>query len=434
MMIYEGRGMWMGLLALVILWTCNLALGNYHEDPYYLEEQRWAQIFTGLLAATVVYLVWKSLLDKPAQRLIDEETGELHLHQEKHSLFLIPVRWLPLVLIAGGFLWPVLDDLDEPDHDEWKGYQMVRAMTLPVEETATLFAPGIVCDPMDQRDTAISEDGMHFLYTLQIQGTARIIHMQKSGSGWAEAKVPSFSGIVGGTYRDLEPAFHPGTHTLYFASDRPLPGEEEAGDFNLWRVEFLDGAWTQPEPLDALNEEGNEFYPSLTNDGTLYFTARREGGVGGEDLWMAKPNGRSFYPPILMPGAINTETDEFNGAVHPDGTLFAFGSARPDGVGGGDLYFSRLLEDGTWSAGVLGGEAFNTTKLDFCPFFQPGTDVLWFTSTRGDLDRDILRSDSLSGMQKRWRNQGFGGQDLYNIRYDRNALFAAKPAPDPPSR
>ena len=47
-----------------------------------------------------------------------------------------------------------------------------------------------------------------------------------------------------------------------------------------------DEGWGSPEQLpDPISTDHEEFYPSLTTSGDLYFTSDRPGGLGGEDIW-----------------------------------------------------------------------------------------------------------------------------------------------------
>ena len=212
--------------------------------------------------------------------------------------------------------------------------------------------------------------------------------------------------------RSFEPAFQPETELLYFVSDRPLPGEAERGDFNIWRIPKTDQGWGEAEALSsAVNGEGHEFYPSLTTSGDLYFTAAREDGVGGEDLWVARAAGTGFHAAQLLDGGVNLAADEFNAAVNAEGTVLVFGSVRDDGPGGGDLYFSRRAAGEPWpAASLLAGV--NTPGLDFCPFFDPQGTHLWFTSTRRDLEQE---PGSWSEQRQRWVQSGNGFGDLFRI-------------------
>lgn len=429
MFTIRGNG-YLILLCIPILWAVRGLTNHIQDDPHYFQEHPGPQTLTFFLCAFVIWSLHTLSQRRRVVKEIDEDTGEPIFPKEDHSFFAIPIQYWPWILAVLAIPFPYAFKIPSDFRDVWKSSDFRRALEDPVAPQPSLFARSILLDPMDQRDSTLSSDQRHFLYTLQASGTARIIHLYDRGraEGWTVPSSASFSGQTGGGFRDLEPAFRPGTTDLYFASDRPLPGETEAGDFNLWTTSWNGQTWTTPRPLHAVNGEDNEFYPSLAADGTLFFTARRDDGIGGEDLWMCLPDEQGFHPPRLVPGALNTTSDEFNAAVHPDGTLIAFGSARPDGPGGGDLYFSRLRDDGTWSAGVLGPEGLNTEKLDFCPFFQPDSEILWFTSSRAEIAPAYLEQDALPALRKRWDERGAGGQDLYRMRYDRDTLFDAAKA------
>jgi hypothetical protein len=285
------------------------------------------------------------------------------------------------------------------------------ALDQPASEQPQLIGAGVVSDGMDQRDCALSFDQQHFLYTLQMGRSARIMHAHRSGSGWSTPTTVSFSG----KWRDLEPVFQPQTMLLYFVSNRPVDGGEEAGEFNIWRTRWTNASWQQPEHVGDLDGVGNEFYPSLTESGDVYFTAEREGGVGGEDLWFAEAAGDGFLTAVPLGAGVNTTGGEFNAAIDPTGSYLIFGGARADGLGGGDLYLSKRNADGTWGAAVLMAGSINTPQLDFCPMFRGTDGEIWFTSRR-PLERD--NANDLPTLRKQWQAPGNGLGDLYRVKIE----------------
>ncbi|HPR33254.1 MAG TPA: hypothetical protein PLK12_14235, partial [Prolixibacteraceae bacterium] len=102
--------------------------------------------------------------------------------------------------------------------------------TMP--DVATLLEPGIISTPLSERDAAHSPDGRQFFFSVQLtRELSTLCFSEKRGGKWTKPRVPEFSG----TYMDIEPVFHPDGR-LFFCSNRPLPGENEAGDFNIWYV------------------------------------------------------------------------------------------------------------------------------------------------------------------------------------------------------
>ncbi len=81
-----------------------------------------------------------------------------------------------------------------------------------------------------------------------------------------------------------------------------------------------------PSPLDEVNSSGNDNGPHSSPDGlTIYFDTRRDDGPGGADLYQAtRPTlDAPFGPAEPIPG-VNTEADETDPWVSPDGKYIVF--------------------------------------------------------------------------------------------------------------
>ena len=253
----------------------------------------------------------------------------------------------------------------------------------------TLFGQGLISTGLSERDGSRSADGSCFAYTLQgARGTA-IALVEWNDGRLGQPELAPFSG----TFADIEPAFDPRGDRLWFASQRPLPGgnPSAAGDWNLWVVDYrLDGSErtvAEPSPLTELNSAGHEFYPSVARTGELVFTAERQGGAGGEDLWLATPGDAGEHGEhgdgwsIINAGPVNTPGPEFNACLRPDGGALVFSSVRAGDQGGGDLYLSLRQADGRFGpARAL--TSLNSPALDYCPSFSADGRILWFTSQR----------------------------------------------------
>lgn len=232
-----------------------------------------------------------------------------------------------------------------------------------------------------ERDLAISPDGREVFFTRQ--GTdwkdQTIWHLSKLKDGsWTEAKPASFSG----RFRDLEPFFAPDGKRLFFASARPKPGRT-GEDVDIWMVERLVTGWSEPIHLGpAINSEKDEYYPSVTNEGHLYFTSERAGGPGKEDIYRAEYRNGNWLPAKALDTGVNSAYYEFNAYVSPDESLLIFTSyGRADDKGRGDLYISIRNAAGYWEP-AKNMKGVNSEDLDYCPFVSPDGKTLYYTSEK----------------------------------------------------
>jgi hypothetical protein len=256
----------------------------------------------------------------------------------------------------------------------------------PPGDTPELF----IATPLAERDTAWTPDGTELYHSVYERNRGVIVVRRQLPDGtWSEPEFAPFSG----EQSDLEPFITADGAWLFFISKRPLPGETDPGDYNLWRVPRVGDGWGSPEPLAGpVNSEHQEFYPSLTRDGDLVFTSDRPGGLGGEDLWIARADGGGWDEPSNLGAAVNTPGPEFNSLIAPDGSWLIFGSAREGDQGGGDMYIAFRGSDGRFLPAFNMGEPVNSSALDYCPALSPDGEILFFTSSRVPVSAPIPTS------------------------------------------
>lgn len=264
---------------------------------------------------------------------------------------------------------------------------------------ATLFQEGFISTPMNERDFAITPDGSEIYYTISTPQSSfqTIVVSRKDKNGkWSRPEVVSFAG----TFSDLEPAFSADGKKLYFASNRPLQGNQPK-DFDLWVVERTGNTWSEPKNLGTtVNKDSDEFYPSITKSGNLYFTAQYNDGVGREDIFLAFWKNGQFEKPIALDTAINSTGYEFNAFVDSDEQFILFtGYGRKDDTGRGDLYISVKDAQGKWLP-AKNLKALNSSRLDYCPYVSPDKTILFFTSERASLPVSFDTKASYEQIQK----------------------------------
>ena len=247
--------------------------------------------------------------------------------------------------------------------------------------TPELFAPGIISTREAERDACFSPDGNEFYYSM-IGLTHFVILESKLVDGhWTRPEVAPFSGY----YSDIEPFYSPDGNRIYFASNRP-PGEmgEPKPDFDIWYVEKTGDGWSEAVNIGApVNTARNEFYPSVSSDGTLYLTASYDGSFGFEDIYKSELIDGRYTDPENLGKAINSKLYEYNAFIAPDESYIIYSShGRQNSYGSGDLYISFRHEGDSWSDAKNMGEKINSITLDFCPYVSSDGKYLFYSSTR----------------------------------------------------
>lgn len=268
-----------------------------------------------------------------------------------------------------------------------------------------------VSDAGNNRDLTLSPDGNTLLTTRLLPRNRRgvILVSHKQGDDWSPLAIAPFSG----RHSDIEPMFSPDGSRVWFSSTRPRAGDRQ--DWDIWFVTFDDSSGTFGEPVNAgepVNTSGNEFYPSVSRSGVIYFTSDREGGMGIEDIYR--------YDPATPAGVenlgagVNSAGDEFNAFVAPDQSYLLFTAwDRDDDLGRGDLYLSRGDGQGNFGQAVHLDAGINSPELDYCPFVVGST--LYFTSERTSPPPAFSGIRALDDFLQGPGN-GFG--DIYRVAID----------------
>ncbi|MFV0590683.1 MAG: OmpA family protein [Draconibacterium sp.] len=136
-------------------------------------------------------------------------------------------------------------------------------------------------------------------------------------------------------YSVAHPAISQRGDTLFFASD--MPGG--FGGKDLYYSVYINGTWREPKNMGAvINTEFDEVFPSVHKSGAFFFASDRPGGIGGLDIYASKLKSKGqFSIPFLMADSINSTADDF-GLTFSDSGKYGFFSSNRAGNGDDDLY------------------------------------------------------------------------------------------------
>jgi hypothetical protein len=151
--------------------------------------------------------------------------------------------------------------------------------------------------------------------------------------------------------------------------------------------------WSTPINLGPMvNSPFNDIGPAISKDGrSLYFGSNRPGGAGGVDIWVAQ-RARVADPwgqPTNLGPMVNTPSTENAPSFSRDGHWMFFTSDRPGGGGGPDSWASwraHTHDDFGWQPPVNMGPGINSASGDSVGSYfenaEAGAPLLFFSSNR----------------------------------------------------
>ncbi|MES2555146.1 MAG: OmpA family protein [Bacteroidota bacterium] len=167
------------------------------------------------------------------------------------------------------------------------------------------------------------------------------------------------------------------------------------GSCDLFITKRLGSKWSNPENLPGKINSGSwESQPSLSADGkTLYFVKRvsSRGMTQDADIFMSTlQDDGTWGLPARLSNNVNTPMMEESVLIHPDGKTLYFSSRGHQGMGGLDIYVSRLDATGVWGKAENLGYPINTRYDENSLMVSSDGEIAFFASDReggyGDLD------------------------------------------------
>ena len=243
----------------------------------------------------------------------------------------------------------------------------------------------------DEGTCSLSSDGstLYYTYCAEEEGspkTAEIRRSSRSGAAWS-------TGVRVDIFKDsLVMAAHPAVGVdsfLYFVSD----AKGGYGGKDIWRIP-LDGIGTAfPENLGPdINTPGDEMFPYVRNDGTLYFASDGHPGMGGLDIFKAVKNEKGKWEVENMKSPVNSMADDFGITFDGSNEKGFFSSNRNDSRGTDHIYSFELPTVNVFVEGwVLNKDEDPIDSAIVRIVGKNGTDLRVFPHSDGTYSTEVAR-------------------------------------------
>ena len=295
----------------------------------------------------------------------------------------------------------------------------INAIQNPVDFNPFNLGPGVNTE-MPEYFPSVTADDSTLLFTRRIIDERapyggkqeEIFVSKKQSDSWMESSLVSSN--INTEFNEGAPTFSTdGQYIIFVGCETGPKGDYEYGDgrkgygsCDLFYSQNNGGVWSKPENLGPpINTKHWETQPSFSSDGkTLYFVRgltynRQRRNPDDQDIYMSTitDNG-TWSKPKKLGSNINTSFREESVQIHPDGKSLYFASNGHAGMGGLDIYMSRISEDGKWGNPVNLGYPLNTYMDENSILISSNGELGYFSSNR---------------------EGGFGSLDLYGFSLDK---------------
>ena len=242
-----------------------------------------------------------------------------------------------------------------------------------------IFGEGIISTKTESVfDIAFSPNGKTAYFTMRKENDKqKIMETNFENRSWTKPKVCSFSidrdetpfltstgnTLYFGSQRQIP--------------NKPTQGNF---DMNIWKVEKTKNGWSNATPLpDVINQvqEKNEEWPSsnanfiFSNDDKNYIFTTMQRGTKSIEIYTTEKSNGTFSKPEKISGLFeNTKYWKYSAVYSPDGNYLIFNSSdAPGGVGGEDIFVAKKTISG-WTKAIGLGTLVNTKAEESSPRFS----------------------------------------------------------------
>lgn len=214
-------------------------------------------------------------------------------------------------------------------------------------------------------------------------------------------KPERFQKNINSKFNESTPVFTQDGKTMYFTRNNFLDGKRRSDTkkvtlLKLYKATLVDEKWQNITELPFNSDEFSVAHPALsTDEKNLYFASDMPGAFGQSDLFKVSINeDGTFGKPENLGSEINTEGRETFPYISGDNELFFASDGRP-GLGGLDIFVSKINSDLNFEEVQNVGEPINTKQDDFA---------------------FIINSETRNGFFSSNRENGHGFDDIYKFK------------------
>lgn len=221
------------------------------------------------------------------------------------------------------------------------------------------------------------------------QSYLNLYYMEKDEDGnWLNPEV--LKGDITGPFHDGPATFSKDGHTVYFTRSnyfrRKLKANEQnESNLKIFKATLINGKWKNLEEFPYNSDDYSVGHPSLSADGkTLFFVSDMPGGYGGADLYKSEWEDGKWAAPQNLGSVVNTPGNEMFPYIHEDGSLY-FSSNAHNSMGGLDVFITYFTGE-EWAKPENLNYPINSKADDFAFSINKDTRTGFVSSSRADAD------------------------------------------------
>jgi outer membrane protein OmpA-like peptidoglycan-associated protein/tetratricopeptide (TPR) repeat protein len=272
----------------------------------------------------------------------------------------------------------------------------IEAVKHPVPFKPVNMGPAINTADNEYLPTATADESV-LIFTREIDSKEDLYQSIKVDGQWQKATYLSDQINTPEYNEGAQSITQDGKYLFFTGCNRP----DGLGHCDIYIAAKKGDGWGKPVDLSPpVNTAGWESQPSISADGrTLYFSSNRKGGYGGYDLWKSTLTDKGWGEPENLGPNINTQFNEQTPFIHADDSTLYFCSDGWPGLGGKDLFVSRLGKDGKW---------------------QKPTNLGYPINSNGDENGLTLTAEGSHAFFSSNSLDGYGGYDIYTFELPEN--------------